>query len=346
MKKAVLIGHFGFGYNYSDGQTVKTQNIYNALIRIYGETNIKPVDMHGSVTSIIKAPFILLKAFFKTQNIIILPAHRGLRVYAPIISVYKKIFPKTKIHYAVVGGWLPSLLEKKSFLKKTVKSFDYIYVETNTMKKCLELMEFKSVVMPNFKKLEMKPATRESCIQSEPFLLCTFSRVMKEKGIEDAIKAVVSVNEKEKKVCYCLDIYGPIDPNETEWFKDLMLNQPDYIKYMGVVSQDKIIDTLSRYFALLFPTHYYTEGVPGTIIDAYASGVPVIVSKWQSFKDIVDEDITGFAYEFGNTDEFESILNRVYKTPSLINNMRASCQKYADKYSADEAIKILSERLE
>lgn len=345
MKKAIIIGHFGFGYNYSDGQTIKTQNIYNALTKIYGEAQIKPIDTHGSITSFVKAPFIMLKAFFQSKNIIILPAHRGLRVYAPLIWAYKKLFQSVKIHYAVIGGWLPSLLEKKDFLRKTVKSIDYIYVETNTMKANLESLGITSVVMPNFKILQVKSIPNEIYFQDEPFPLCIFSRVMKQKGIEDAISAVVAINEKEEKTCYSLDIYGPIDPAETEWFEELIAKQPNYINYMGVVSQDKIIDTLSRYFSLVFPTRFYTEGVPGTIIDAYASELPVIVSKWQSYKDIVEENVTGFAYEFGNTDEFESILYCIYQNPSLINNLRENCRQYANKYSADEAIKILDERL-
>ena len=345
MKKAVRVGHFGFGYDYSDGQTIKTQNIYNALTKTYGEEQIKPVDTHGSITSFIKAPFILLKAFFQYKNIVILPAHRGLRVYAPILWIYKKFFHNVRIHYAVVGGWLPSLLEKNNSLRRTVKSIDYIYVETNTMKASLESLGVKSVVMPNLKMIKLNPTPNDIFTQDEPLPLCTFSRVMKQKGIEDAINAVVAINEKEKKICYSLDIYGSIDPAETEWFEELMAKQPEYIKYMGVVSQNQIVDTLRRYFALLFPTRFYTEGVPGTIIDAYASGLPVIVSKWQSYKDIVEEDVTGFAYEFGNTDEFEAILYRALKSPSLINSLRENCRQYAKRYSADEAIKILDKRL-
>lgn len=345
MKKAVIVGHFGFGYDYSDGQTIKTQNIYNALTKIYGEEQIKPVDTHGSITSFIKAPFILLKAFFQSKNIIILPAHRGLRVYAPIIWVYKKLFHNVGVHYAVIGGWLPSLLERKHFLRKAIESIDYIYVETNTMKASLESLGVKAVVMPNFKTIKLNSIPNCDFTRDEPLPLCTFSRVMKQKGIEDAINAVVGINDREKKTSYSLDIYGPIDPAETEWFEELMAKQPEYIRYMGVVSQDQIVDTLSRYFALLFPTRFYTEGVPGTIIDAYASGLPIIVSKWQSYKDIVEEDVTGFAYEFRNTDEFEAILYRMLKSPSLINSLRANCRQYANRYSADEAIKILDERL-
>ena len=345
MKKAVIVGHFGFGYVYSDGQTIKTQNIYNALTKIYGEEQIKPIDTHGRITSFIKAPFILLKAFFQTNNIIILPAQRGLQIYAPIIWAYKKIFHNVRTHYAVVGGWLPSLLEKNDFLRRTVKSIDYIYVETNTMKVSLESLGVKSVVMPNFKTIKLNPIPNVISTQEETLPLCTFSRVLKQKGIKDAINAVVAINDRGKKTSYSLDIYGPIDPAETEWFEELMTKQPEYIKYKGVVSQDQIVDTLSRYFALLFPTRFYTEGVPGTIIDAYASGLPVIVSKWQSYKDIVEEEVTGFAYEFGNTDEFEAILYRILQSPSIINSLREKCRQYANRYSADEAIKILDERL-
>lgn len=345
MKKAVIIGHFGFGYNYSDGQTIKTHNIYIALTKIYGEEQIKTVDTHGGITSLVKAPFILLRAFIQSKNIIILPAQRGLQIYAPMIWIYKKFFQNVKVHYSVIGGWLPALLEKKNFLRKTVKSIDYIYVETNTMKASLESLGIDSVVMPNFKTIKQNSTSNDICFLDEPLPLCTFSRVMKQKGIDDAINAVVAINEKEKKTCYSLDIYGPIDPTEKQLFEELVAKQPSYIKYMGVVSQDKIVDTLSRYFSLLFPTRFYTEGVPGTIIDAYASGLPVIVAKWQSYKDIVEEDVTGFAYEFGNTDEFEAILYRVLKSPSLINSLRENCRQYANRYNADEAIKILDERL-
>ena len=41
----------------------------------------------------------------------------------------------------------------------------------------------------------------------KPLPLCTFSRVMKEKGIEDAVYAVRTVNEHFGRTVYTLDIY-------------------------------------------------------------------------------------------------------------------------------------------
>lgn len=57
--------------------------------------------------------------------------------------------------------------------------------------------------------------------ESEPLPLCTFSRVMKEKGIEDAVNAVKSVNKYFGRVVYTLDIYGQVDSNQTGWFDNL-----------------------------------------------------------------------------------------------------------------------------
>ena len=55
---------------------------------------------------------------------------------------------------------------------------------------------------------------------------------------------------------------------------------------------------MKYYFALLFPTRFYTEGIPGTILDAYAAGIPVICSRWESCADVVDDGVTGITYPF------------------------------------------------
>src|SRR5699024_8891823 len=102
---------------------------------------------------------------------------------------------------------------------------------------------------------------------SEPYNLCTFSRVTTLKGIKEAIEIVVKINENNNKTIYTLDIYGQVDKNFEEEFNTLMKNTPETIQYKGIIS-DNATEILEKYFLLLFPTKYYDEGVPGTIIDA------------------------------------------------------------------------------
>ena len=339
-----MLGHFGEGENLLNGQTVKTKIVTEALQEHLGKDQVLKFDTHGGVKTLFKAPFQVFRALKNSKNVLIFPAHNGLRVYAPLLNVQKHFFKGRKIHYVVIGGWLPRFLTVRKGLAKILKKFDGIYVETSTMKKTLEQQGFRNIyVVPNCKKLM---ALREDELVypvSEPYKLCTFSRVMREKGIEDAVNAVKEVNNKFQRTVFELDIYGPVDAAQTEWFDSLCKSFPKFVQYRGLVPFDKSVEVLKAYFALLFPTRFYTEGVPGTIIDAYAAGVPVISARWQSFADIVEENVTGLGYEFCDEDDLLDTLFCVAQNVNQLNLMKPACLKYSNRFLPQEALKTLYE---
>ena len=225
---------------------------------------------------------------------------------------------------------------------KTLKRFDGLYAETETLKQKLGALGLDNVsVVPNCKNLEIL-AKDELVYQSgEPLKLCTFSRVMKEKGIEDAANAVKEVNAQAGRIIYTLDIYGQVDSGEKEWFENLENGFPEYVKYKGEVGYDKSTEVLKNYFALLFPTRFYTEGIPGTIIDAYAAGIPVISAKWESFSDMVDEGVTGFGYEMGDVSGLARQLVAMAEDPETLNKMKSDCLKKSRDFTPQSALKNL-----
>ncbi len=342
IKKVCVIGHFGFGHNLLNGQTVKTKILTEELEERFPNQVMK-IDTHGGMKSLLKAPFHIFKALKECENVIILPAHNGLRVYAPLLDLMRRFFKGRKLHYAVIGGWLASFLKSKRCLSKCLKRFDNIYVETSTMKRALEKNGFDNVaIMPNCKELPILSLSELVCASSEPYKLCTFSRVMREKGIEDAINAVKTVNEAFGRTVYSLDIYGQIDAGQTEWFEELKKSFPEYIKYGGLVPFDKSVEVLKDYFALLFPTRFYTEGIPGTVIDAYAAGLPVISAKWESFADIIDDGVTGIGYKFGDPDELKCVLEND-DTFERVHEMKKNCIEKARLYLPKNAISVIAE---
>ena len=125
LKTACVIGHFGFGLNLLNGQTVKTKILSEELEKRFPDGVMK-IDTHGGIKSLIKAPFHVFKALKKCKNIIILPAHNGLRVYAPMLSLVRRFFKGRKLHYAVIGGWLAPYLDSKKGLERCLKKFDGI----------------------------------------------------------------------------------------------------------------------------------------------------------------------------------------------------------------------------
>lgn len=346
MKKACVIGHFGFGYELLNGQTIKTKIVTCELEkRMPGQ--VMKIDTHGGIKSLLKAPFHVLSALRNSRNVIIFPAYNGLRVYAPLLALFRPLFPGRKLHYSVIGGWLASMLTSRKLLSRCLKAFDGIYVETGTMKKELEEMGFRNIViMPNCKELPVLSPEELVLQRGEPYKLCTFSRVMKEKGIEDAVNAVQAVNEKLGRTVYSLDIYGQVEDGQTEWFEELKSRFPEYVRYGGLVPFDKSVEVLKDYFALLFPTRFLTEGIPGTVIDAYAAGVPVISAKWQSFGDIIDDGVTGIGYTFACIEELISLLENVSSFTQSVDSMRRNCIEKAEEFLPGKALTPLTERMQ
>ena len=329
MTKIAIFGHFGFGKELLNGQTVKTKNLVEALVDKFGQDQIMQFDTAGGLKALFKLPFQIKNSLKEAEDIIIVPAHRGIRVISPMLLHFNKK-KKRRIHYVVVGGWLPSLCLKEPKLAAKIKAFDYIYVETSTMKKALDNQGFSNVVvMPNFKFLNPLSCSQLNYQCLEPFSVCTFSRVMKEKGIEDAIDAVKKINADNKKITYKLDIYGQVDSSQIAWFESLKRGFPSFVQYKGCIPSNQSVEVIRNYFAVLFPTKFYTEGIPGTIIDAYCAGVPVIASRWESFNDLIDDGKTGIGYDFSNKDNLVSVLAKIAREPNIINEMKTNCLERA-----------------
>lgn len=342
MKKIAVLGHFAFGKDGSNGQTIKTKIIADTLRDLYGDESISRFDTSGKVKFLISLPFMLLKILSHYRNVLILPAYKGILIIAPLLWMLNLLFHR-RLHYIVIGGWLPEYTETFPWLKAILKRYDYIYVETWLMADAMTKAGFKNIkIMPNFKPLKIVDDTSYHINQS-PLKLCTFSRVRKDKGIADAVQAVRICNEKAGRTIYTLDIYGKVE--EDDWFRNLMDSQPEYIKYKGIVPYDESVEVLRHYFALVFPTFYSGEGFPGTIIDAYASAVPVIGSDWKSVSYIVKEGLTGLLFPAGDIHKLEEILEKVSENPEILLNMRSNCKQEAHLYEPKKVISILCENL-
>lgn len=345
LKRACVIGHFGFGETLLNGQTVKTKMLTKELDRRLGESEVMKIDTRGGIKTLFRLPIDTFRALRSCKNVVILPAHNGLRVVTPLLSFWNLFFGRS-LHYAVIGGWLQSFLVKRPLLRKQLSRFTGIYVETETMRKALHGLGLENaIVMPNCK--ELRILTKEETVDpsGEPYRLCTFSRVMKEKGIGDAVEAVRAVNEKLGRTVYTLDIYGQVENGQEEWFSSLQADFPEYIRYCGRISPEESVDAIKSCFALLFPTRFFTEGIPGTIIDAYAAGVPVISARWESFTDLIEEGVTGVGYTILCPEELTQILFGLAEDSAAFLSMKESCLERAMEYTPGVVLNVLTDRM-
>lgn len=338
--KIFICGNFGYVNNHLDGQTVKTRVLKDELIKRLGDKKISFTD-----TSFIKSnPFAILneirKNFNNSTHIIMMPDTRAFQILLPLYVLGKK---NKDIRYVVIGGWLPSFLCVNKLYAKLLSKLNGVYVETTAMKEKLdEIGLVNSFILPNFRYFDHRPDPNN--IIEQPLKLVYFSRVLKEKGIELAIEAVNKINEEANEKLAILDIFGPIQKEYKIEFERLIKMQNINISYKGVLQLDEIHKTLSKYNLMLFPTYYCAEGFPGTIIDSYISGVPVIASDWAYNKEFVLENKTGMLFKPQNVDDLVLKIRYFLNNTNIIKDMRHNCMEKALDYHVDNLIpKLISD---
>ena len=335
MKKLTVIGLFCGDQDVADGQSIKTRIVFREFEKSLGVEQIRKIDTFGWKKHPFRLFYRSVKAVQDSQNVVFMTDAGGIKVF-PWLLTCANIFKKRPIHYIVIGGWLIGYAEKHKLSARFLKKLSGIFVETQVMRRGLERLGFDNVfVMPNFKDLSVLTEDQLSAPAGEPYRFSIFSRIMREKGIETAVNAVRNINlQYGRRVC-TLDLYGQVDRNQTEWFEQLKQDFPDAVRYGGVIPYDQSVSVLKDYYALLFPTEFYTEGIPGTIVDAYAAGIPVIASEWESVQDIVDAGKTGVTYPFDRPEALQTCMIELMESPALAWEMKKHCLAKAGQYLPD-----------
>ena len=330
--KIGILGHFARNTDLCDGQTVKTRNLEKALLSEGNE--IITVDSYQWKKHPFSFLFNIIKLVRKSDVIIMLPDAGGIKIYPYLVNLFAG---KKKKIYSVVGAWLPSYLKKSKRISKQLKKFDHILVETETMEAQLIEQGFDNTdVIPNFK--DITPIVKEEINYDFEFPLsfCIFSRVMREKGVTDAIIACDRLNKEAGRTVCSLDVYGPIYEEYKTEFSELCEQYSSVVTYKGVIDPSQSVEVLKRYYMLLFPTLFYTEGIPGSIIDAFSAGVPVLASEWESYKDVLSEN-DSITYKFGDAEELYQKLKYCVENIEVVNACREECLKSAEKFAMSTA---------
>lgn len=330
--KILVLGYFGFVTNQLDGQTVKTRNIYDLLKSNLGD-QVLFYDTQTLKRSVYEI-FILFRFILISKRIVYIAARKNLTYVFPVLFLICSISFK-KISYFVVGGWLPNFIKKHAFHRLILKKISNVLVESKAMKNILtDTFRFNNIsIFPNFRIFNhiAKPE-----ISYGPLKIVFMSRIMKKKGIELIFRYA---NKTKKEVL--IDFYGPIDPKDKEYF-DNAIRECKVAEYKGYLEPEIVHRTLSMYDVLLLPTKFYTEGLPGAVVDAYISGVPVIVTDWIHATEFVINNETGIIIPFNNGyDQFAEALNKLESDRDFLYSMKENAAAYSYNFSAAGAWRIL-----
>ena len=337
-KSICILGAFGFRSTSFDGQTIKTRNLLSLLQKEKINVNFFDTqDFKYNKLSIIKMFWIIMRC----KVLYYLPAQNNLQYLFPAIFWVSKLF-HTKIHYFVVGGWLAEFLKDKPHHSKKLAKIAGIHSETEFLKSTLEReYGFNNVdVFPNFRITDFKPNTYH---EDGKLHLVFMARILKMKGLDLVFLLGDSIIKQGLEDQITIDFYGPQqnDDDDIKFFNQNIIKY-SFMKYYGPLEPSDINITLEKYDAMLLPTHFYTEGLPGSILDAYISGIPVIVTKWKHATEFVENGETGIIIPFeDNGNALSDAVMHLFNNPVLLEKMKEKARNKWHEFSSEKAWDLL-----
>lgn len=150
-------------------------------------------------------------------------------------------------------------------------------------------------------------------------------RIMKEKGIEQYIDVSEYITSKYANTEF--HVLGFCEQEYETRLKELQ--DKGILKYHG--RQDNIIPFLTESSCLIHPS-YYPEGMSNVLLEASASGRPVITTNRSGCREIVEDGRTGFIIDPKNSEE---LIKKVEEFIGLSNeerrNMGLEARKKVEK---------------
>jgi glycosyltransferase involved in cell wall biosynthesis len=185
----------------------------------------------------------------------------------------------------------------------------------------------KIVVRPNF--VHPDPGIGSGPRQYALFV----GRLFPEKGLDTLLAAW-----QRLRVQVPLKVVG-----EGPWHHDSMAKKGalSNIEWLGRRPREEISTLLGSASFLVFPSIWY-EGLPRTIIEAFAKGTPVLASNLGAMSTLVAHGRTGLRFTSGDPQDLATTVEWAWAYPHLMAAMGSEARReYEAKYTADQSYEKL-----
>jgi glycosyltransferase involved in cell wall biosynthesis len=144
-------------------------------------------------------------------------------------------------------------------------------------------------------------------------------QVARHKGVDVLVQAFCRLHVGEKAPH--LTLYG-----DTEQFPDFVQRlrkraaNRENIVFAGRFEHSQIRRVHADMDVLVVPSVWY-ENSPNVILEAFAAGTPVVVSRLGGMAELVTEGVNGFLFEAGSAKDLARVLQRFLDQPDLVETL-------------------------
>jgi glycosyltransferase involved in cell wall biosynthesis len=87
----------------------------------------------------------------------------------------------------------------------------------------------------------------------------------------------------------------------------------------------------------VFPSYYSSENFPLVLLEAMASGLPVISSRWRGIPSIVEENVTGLLHNPRDIPQLQQCIQQFIDSPDLLSTMGGNAKLlYQEKFTFEK----------
>jgi glycosyltransferase involved in cell wall biosynthesis len=133
------------------------------------------------------------------------------------------------------------------------------------------------------------------------------------KGLIDLIRSAKKIIQRYPDISFVITGRGPIEHYLRELVTNMKLD--NNFSFLGFVDMKRLIKTYQNASIYIFPSYY--EGLPTSLLEAMACGVPVIATGVGGIPEVVNDGKNGFIVPIKNP---EAIANSVIK---LLENQKS-----------------------
>lgn len=170
---------------------------------------------------------------------------------------------------------------------------------------------------------------------SSPLIVIFTARMLREKGVEDLVKAAeILRSDYEGRVEFWL--CGGLSRNPSAMSEEEMLSLADgkYIKWLG--DRPDVNELLKRSDIMCLPS-YYREGVPRSLIEASAVGRPIVTTDSVGCRDTVEDGINGILVPKHSPERIAEAIRRLIENPEERARMGKESRRIAERdYDVDK----------
>ncbi|RIJ47606.1 glycosyltransferase family 1 protein [Maribellus luteus] len=248
-----------------------------------------------------------------------------------IMCVIAKFFnKKVYLHW---HGWNPDnefLLEppKLRFIQKTIFRANHITFLSSHFQSLFISKGYKnsSNVGNTFVDDNLLKDFKLSSNSKSTVNILFLSTISKNKGIYLALDVFSSLAD-DHNITFTIAGSGP----ELENIKmQVPKNLQNKIFFLGHVSGAKKVEAFNEADIYIFPSYY--EGMPTSVLEAMAFGLPVVCSKVGAIPDFFENSKMGFIHDKNDIEAFKNSIKKLINDEALRNSIGRFNHKFATEY--------------